>query len=197
MDYTMNGRIRDSIGNRDIHGAAPSGNYRCHGDDRWVSITVRNDEEWQGFCRAMGNPAWTEDEKFSGALSRYKNQDELDELVTSWTIEYDHYAVMHMLQKEGVAAAPLMNGGDDYSDPHFRDIGILEEVTHPEAGTHTYPGIGWTQAKTPNRIRRHAPRLGEDNEYVYKELLGVSDEEYAQLEQEGHIGMDFAPHVGP
>ena len=104
---------------------------------------------------------------------------------------------MHMLQKEGVAAAPLMNGGDDYSDPHFQEIGVLEEVNHPEAGTHIYPGIAWTQAKTPNRIRRHAPRLGEDNEYVYKELLGVSDEEYAQLEKEGHIGMDFAPHVGP
>lgn len=197
MDYTMNRRVHTSIGNRDIHGAVPCGNYRCKGDDRWVSITVRNDKEWQGFCRALGNPEWTKDEKFSTALSRYKNQDELDKLVELWTIGHDHYAVMYMLQKEGVAAAPVSDAAEDYADPHFKEIGVFEEVTHPEAGTHVYPGIGWTQARTPNRIRRYAPRLGEDNEYVYKELLGVSDEDYAELEKEGHIGMDYAPHVRP
>lgn len=197
MDYTMNRRVQDSILNRDIHGAAPCGNYRCKGDDRWVSITVRNDKEWMGFCHALDNPVWTKDEKFATSLKRYNNQDELDKHVNEWTIKYDPYTIMFLLQKEGVAAAPLMNGGDDYQDPHLKEIGIFEEVTHPEAGTHVYPGMGWTQTRISNHIRRHAPRLGEDNEYVYKELLGVSDNEYAQLEQEGHIGMDFAPHVGP
>jgi crotonobetainyl-CoA:carnitine CoA-transferase CaiB-like acyl-CoA transferase len=104
---------------------------------------------------------------------------------------------MFILQGEGVAAAPLTDAADIDADPHVKEIGVLERVTHPEAGTHSYPGIGWTQSRTPNRIRRYACRLGEDNEYVYKELLGVSDEEYAELEREGHIGVDFAPHVGP
>jgi crotonobetainyl-CoA:carnitine CoA-transferase CaiB-like acyl-CoA transferase len=197
MDYTMNRRVQDSIGNRDLHGAAPCGNYRCKGDDRWVSITVRNDEEWQGFCRALPHAEWTKDEKFSTVLNRYKNQDELDKLVESWTLGHDHYAVMFMLQKEGVAAAPVTDAADAYADPHFRERGLFEKVTHPEAGTHMYPGIGWKQAKTPNHIRRYPCRLGEDNEYVYKELLGMSEDEYADLEREGHIGMDFAPHVGP
>jgi crotonobetainyl-CoA:carnitine CoA-transferase CaiB-like acyl-CoA transferase len=196
MDYTMNGRVQDTLGNRDFHGAAPCGNYRCKGEDRWVSITVRNDEEWEGFCRALGNPEWTRQEKFSTALNRYKNQDDLDKWVESWTSELDHYDVMSLLQKEGVAAAPIIDGAESYTDPHLRQIGVLEEVTHPEAGTYIYPGIGWRQLRTPNCIRRYACRLGEDNEYVYKELLGVSEEEYAELEQEGHIGMDFAPHVG-
>jgi crotonobetainyl-CoA:carnitine CoA-transferase CaiB-like acyl-CoA transferase len=162
-----------------------------------VSITVRNDEEWEGFCRALGNPEWTMGEKFSTTLSRYKTQDELDTFVESWTLEHDPYAVMIMLQKEGVAAAPVTDAADIYADPHVREMGVLEEVTHPEAGTHIYPGIGWQQERTPNKIRRYACRLGEDNEYIYKELLGVSEEEYAELEQKGHIGMDFAPHVGP
>jgi crotonobetainyl-CoA:carnitine CoA-transferase CaiB-like acyl-CoA transferase len=195
LDYTMNRRVQGSIGNRDIHGAAPSGNYRCKGDDRWVSITVRNDKEWEGFCRALGYPGWTRDERFSTALDRYKNQDDLDKLVETWTIQHDSYAIMHLLQKEGVAAAPITDGADSYADPHFNEIGVLEEVTHPEAGTHLYPGIGWTQTRTPNRVRRHAPRLGEDNEYVYKELLGICDEEYAELEREGHIGMDYASYI--
>ena len=196
MDYTMNRRIQNSLGNRDLHGAAPCGNYRCKGNDRWVSITVRGDQEWESFCRALGNPEWTKDAKFSTALSRYRNQDDLDKLVESWTLEHDHYAVMFMLQEAGVAAAPLLDGADAYRDQHLAEMGIFEKVTHPEAGTHSYSGIGWTQARTPNHIRRYACLLGEDNEYVYKELLGVSDEEYAELEREGHIGVDFAPHVG-
>jgi len=197
MDYTMNGRVQDSLGNRDLHGAAPCGNYRCKGEDRWVSITVRGDEEWEGFCRALGYPEWTRDEKFSTVLSRYKNQDELDKRVERWTLQHDPYAAMSVLQKEGVAAAPVTDAADIYADPHMKEIGVLEEVTHPEVGTHIYPGIGWRQLRTRNSIRRYACRLGEDNEYVYKELLGVSDEEYGELEREGHIGMDFAPHVGP
>jgi crotonobetainyl-CoA:carnitine CoA-transferase CaiB-like acyl-CoA transferase len=197
MDYTMNGRVQDSLGNRDLHGAAPCGNYRCKGADRWVSITVRNDEEWEGFCRAMDNPAWTKDEKFATTLNRYKNQDELDKLVEGWTALHDPGALMLMLQKEGVAAAPLTTPADSYADPQLKETSVLEKVTHPEAGTHIYPGMGWQQRRTPNSIRRYACRLGEDNEYIYKELLGISDEEYAELEREGHIGMDFAPNVGP
>jgi crotonobetainyl-CoA:carnitine CoA-transferase CaiB-like acyl-CoA transferase len=195
MDYTMNGRVQDTIGNHDIHGSAPCGNYRCQGDDRWVSITVRNDLEWQGFCRAMGNPEWTRDDKFATTLARFKNQNELDERVESWTRQHDHYAVMFILQKEGVAAAPITDGAEAYADPHLKEIGLIQEVTHPEAGTHIYPGLAWSQARTQNSIRRHAPCLGEDNEYIYKELLHVSDSEYADLEREGHIGRDFADHV--
>jgi crotonobetainyl-CoA:carnitine CoA-transferase CaiB-like acyl-CoA transferase len=197
MDYNMNGKVQNTLGNRDLHGAAPCGNYRCKGNDRWVSITVRTDKEWTGFCRAMGNPEWTKDERFSTALSRYKNQEALDAFVESWTLEHDHYAVMFMLQGVGVAAAPITDGAQVYEDPHLEEMGVFETVTHPEAGTHRYPGLGWAQTNTANHIRRYAPRLGEDNEYVYKGLLGVSDEEYAELEREGHIGVDFAPHVGP
>ena len=145
----------------------------------------------------MGDPEWTKDEKFSTAPGRYRNQDELDRYVDDWTSKHDHYAAMFMLQKEGVAAAPVTDYAEIFADPHVRESGVLQEVTHPEAGTHTYAGIGWTQKKTPNSIRRYAYCLGEDNEYVYKELLKISDEEYAELEREGHIGKDFAPHVGP
>lgn len=192
MDYTMNKRITERMGNRDRYGAI-QGCYRCRGEDRWVNITMRNDEEWLGFCRALGNPDWTEDEKFTDAPSRWRNHDDLDKHIGEWTSQHDHFAVMHMLQEHGVAAGPVEPPDDAYSDPQMKDRGFFEEVTHSECGTHRYPGLPYRMSKTPNRIRRPAPCLGEHNEYVYKDVLGVSHEEYAELEQEGHIGMDLVP----
>jgi crotonobetainyl-CoA:carnitine CoA-transferase CaiB-like acyl-CoA transferase len=197
MDYTLNHRVNKSINNHDFHGAAPSGNYRCKGYDRWISITVHNDSEWQALCQAMGNPDWVRNDEFSTSLNRYKNQDQLDKLLENWTLEYDCYELMRLLQSDGVPAAPVTEASDCLNDPHFKETGVMEEVEHPECGSFLYPGMVWTQAKTPNHIRRHAPRLGEDNEYIYKQLLGISNEEYGELESEGHIGMDYAAHVDP
>ena len=214
MDYTMNGRVTERIGNRDYHGAI-QGCYRCRDVsgkwlpaypllgvaepteivDTWVNITITNDQEWEGFCRALGNPEWTKDERFSDSLSRYKNHDELDRHIKEWTRQHDAYEVMFLLQREGVPAGPVIDEKDAYSDPHLRARGFFEELTHADAGTHLYPGLSFSMSKTPNSIRRPPVRLGEHNEYVYKELLGVSGEEYAELEKEGHIGTDFAPEA--
>jgi crotonobetainyl-CoA:carnitine CoA-transferase CaiB-like acyl-CoA transferase len=190
MDFTMNGRIQRTIGNRDPHGAI-QGCYRCQGDDRWVCITIKTDEEWEGFRRALGNPDWTRDEKFSNSLSRWQNHDELDKRIQEWTSQHNHFDVMYMLQKEGVAAGPVEHPDDAYRDYQMKDRGFFEELNHPECGTHLYPGLPWKMSNTPAYLRRPPPRLGEDNEYVYKKVIGVSDEEYAELEREGHIGMDF------
>jgi len=202
MDYTMNGRVQKTLGNRDLR-AAPCGCYRCKGEDQWANITVYSEEEWQGFCRALGDPSWTKRKRFSDASSRLKNQDELDRYVEEWTLQYDKYKVMEVLQKEGVPAAPVMNERDCVEDPHIKARHFYEMVTHPETGpapdygpgTHLYPGIAWKLSKTPGTIYKHPPRLGEDNEYVYKQIIGVSDEEYAELEKEGYIGMDYLEHI--
>lgn len=195
MDYLMNQRIHTRIGNRDVHGAAPCGCYRCQGEDDWVNITVASEEEWRGFKKVLGNPSWAEEERFSNAYNRWKNQDALDKLVEEWTVQYNKYAVMHMLQKEGVPAGPVMNAADSYSDPHLKARGFFEKVTHEDAGTHLYPGMAWKLSKTPLSIRRPPVRFGEDNEYVYKHILGVSDEEYAELIEQGEISTEPAPDI--
>lgn len=194
MDYSMNQRIQEPIGNRDPS-AAPCGCYRCKGDDRWVNIRVSSNKEWEGFCRALGNPSWTKEERFCNCLNRWQNQDELDKLVEEWTMKHEQYEVMHILQREGVPAGPVLDCASCYSDPQLNERGFFEEVTQEDCGTHRYPGMMWKMSKTPLSIRRPPIRLGEHNEYVYKELLGVSDEEYAGLEAEGLIGMDFAPEI--
>ena len=192
LDYTMNGRVQRSLGNRH-RSAAPHGCYRCRGDDRWVCIAVFTEEQWQGLRRAMGEPEWTKDPRFADTLSRYRNQDDLDQLLEEWTGEHDHYAIMYALQKEGVPAGPVIDDRDAFNDPHLEERGFFQELTHPDAGTHLYPGIAWKASRTPNAIRSHPCCLGEHNEYVYKQVLGVSDADYAELEREGHIGDEPAP----
>lgn len=194
MDYTMNKRVQTSSGNR-LPGAAPCGCYRCQGEDRWINITVTSDEEWEGLCRAMGEPQWTREERFSDSPSRDKHQDELDKLIEEWTIKENHYTLMYLLQREGVPAGPVIFEDDAYTDPHLKERGFFEELTHEECGTHLYPGLGWRMSKTPNNLRLPPVRLGEHNEYVYKQVLKVSDEEYRKLEKEGHIGMDYVPEI--
>ena len=194
LDYTMNRRVGERLGNRHPH-AAPHGCYRARGDDRWVTIAVTTDEEWQGFCAALGNPAWTGESRFSDAASRWSNQDAIDTFVEAWTQDLDPYDIMHRLQAHDVPAGPVMDAADCYNDPNLEARGYFEKVSHPEAGTHQYPGMFFKFSETKLSIRRHTPLLGEDNAYVYKDLLQYTDVAWDELVREGHIGMDFAPHV--
>ncbi len=193
MDYSMNGRVAGTLGNRDP-AAVPSGNFRCSGKDNWVSISVFNDEQWEGFCQVVGEE-WVRDPRFKDPLSRRKHEDELEMLVESWTKGHDHYEVMHLLQKVGIPAGPVLTDAEVFQDPHLMARGLFVEVSHKEAGTHLYPGALARMKNAPLSVR-HAPvRLGEDNEYIYKEVLGIGEDEYQKLVETGHIGMDYAPGV--
>ncbi|MDY6892624.1 MAG: CoA transferase, partial [Chloroflexota bacterium] len=90
-----------------------------------------------------------------------------------------------------VPAGPAMDERDAYGDPHLKERSFFEEITAVECGTHLHPGLAAKMSQTPGNIRKPTVRLGEDNEYVYKKLLGVSDAEYDELVKEEHIGMDF------
>ncbi|MFQ5872354.1 MAG: CaiB/BaiF CoA transferase family protein [Dehalococcoidia bacterium] len=194
MDYTLNGRVQGTPGNRHTS-MAPHGCYPCKGEDRWVVIAVGSDEEWRGLYRAMGNPEWAEDKKFSTVLGRWHHQDELDRHISRWTSGLDHYEIMCRLQEEGVAAGPVLDERDAHNDPHFEARGVFQELADPECGTHRHVGCMWKMSEAPNRLRRPPCHLGADNEYVYKELLGLNSEEYARLEEEGHIGVEPASHL--
>lgn len=185
LDYTMNGRKGGQMGN--CHPRFLQGCYRCKGEDNWVAISVTSDEEWKGLCQAFGNPFWTEKEKFAEMESRLENQDEIDELIEDWTGRYEAYEAMHILQKNGVRAGAVLKVSEMLKDPHFRERGFFESVSHPEAGTHLQPGMPWKFSRTSGKIRRPAPCFGEHNEYIFKELLGMSDEEIAKLKWEGIV----------
>jgi crotonobetainyl-CoA:carnitine CoA-transferase CaiB-like acyl-CoA transferase len=136
----------------------------------------------------MGDPAWTRRTKFADALSRYKNHDELDKFIERWTKQRDKRDVMQILQQANVAAAPVLNYGEFLSDPHIEARGFLETVTRPVTGTHPYPGFPAKLSQTPVSIRKPAPTLGQDNEYILKKYLGLKKKDIAKLAEEEIIG---------
>lgn len=180
VDYSMNQRSPQRRGNRDDF-MAPHNCYPCIGEDKWVSIAVATDEEWEALCGVMGNPSLALDERFYDALSRWKNQEVLDKIIGEWSRKHTHYEVMDILQKAGVAAMPSFNVAELVSDPHFKERNCLVEVEHPEAGKGIILGPPWKLSATPARVARHAPLVGGDNEYVFLELLGMPAEEFATL----------------
>ncbi|MFH1487185.1 MAG: CoA transferase, partial [Chloroflexota bacterium] len=183
MDAAVNGRDQGRCGNEDSI-MAPHNCYPCKGEDRWISIAVGSDEEWTALCRAMGDPAWTRDRNFSDALNRWKNREALDKLVGKWTVRQADYDVMHRLQKAGVAAFPSMSAKDVFSDPHLKARRFSQVIRHPRTGKQTLVGAPYRLSATPAKIRRHAPLLGEHNEYIFGDVLGMSKGEIENLASE-------------
>lgn len=174
----MNQRVRPRMGNKDEI-MAPHNCYPCKGEDKWVAIAVETEEEWQGLCRVLGNPEWSKAHEFADQYSRWKNQDKLDKLISRWTINFTHYEIMNKLQDIGIAAGPSFDLGELVNDPHTRERNILIEQNHREAGKTIVYRSPWASAKTKDNPP--APCLGEHNQYVFGELLGISNDEMASL----------------
>jgi benzylsuccinate CoA-transferase BbsF subunit len=187
LDYALTGRVAAPTGNR--HPVwTPQGVYPCQGDDMWLAISVRNDDEWRRLCQAIGQPELGQDARFHTSLARHRHQDDLDQLISAWTQTQDHYQAMHLLQTHGVAAGAVLKGGETIADPHLEARGFWDVVEHPEAGTYKQVTTPWQLSKSPRRTATPAPGLGEHNEEILSTLLGLSEAEIAALEAQGIIG---------
>ncbi|MBW2091902.1 MAG: CoA transferase [Deltaproteobacteria bacterium] len=186
LDYAINGNVPERMGNRHpFRNAAPHGAYRCKGEDRWCAIAVFTEDEWQGFCRALGNPPWTKEERFSTAGSRMENMDALEALLEEWTETRSAEEVMEIMQREGVPAGMVQEAPDLIDkDPQLKHRGFWVELDHPELGRRKHEGISFILSKTPGRLKRAAPLLGEHNDYVFGEILGMTPEEIKHYTEE-------------
>ncbi len=181
MDYVLNGRVAGPLGNRHPLAAdAPHGVFPCAGEDRWVSIAVTTREEWEGLVAAMGSPAWAAAPELATPAGRVRNADALHERVAAWTCDQDDRELAALLQRHGVAAAPVLNVADLLDDPHYRARGTFVEVVHPLGFRETIYGAYVKTSRTEPRIEP-GPRMGRDNDHVFRELLGLSEERYRQL----------------
>jgi benzylsuccinate CoA-transferase BbsF subunit len=199
LEYTINGRERPRMGNRDEI-MAPHGVYPCRGaggqgsgagdegaaiphssDDAWVAIAVGTDAEWRALCHAIGDASCADDPRFRDALSRQCNQDELDQLVAGWTCRYTPDQAMHTLQAAGVAAGAVRDVPGVVADPHLVERGFMVEVDHPEVGRRAVPGLPVHFGAIPQPLYTGAPTLGQHNRDVFCNLLHLSEKEFSRL----------------
>ena len=184
LDYTVNGRVWKGKGNRDPH-AVPHGIYRCQGNDRWVAIAVKSDDEWRSFCKVTEHDDWIDDPKFATLQRREENEDELENRIEEWTTQFTAEEVMKRLQDAGVASGIVAKSEDVYANPQLKHRNHFCEMEHPEVGKIPWEGPPFILNKVPYQMKKPAPCLGEDNAYVYTKLLGISDEEFVQFMSEG------------
>jgi benzylsuccinate CoA-transferase BbsF subunit len=168
--------------------SAPYGCYKCSGLDRWCVIAVFNEEEWQNLCKVLGVPDWTKEEKFSTLLKRKENAEELDELLTQWTFQHSPEQVVSLLQEAGVPAGVVQNAEDLARDPQLVARDFFIHLEHPILGS-------TISDRSPIRFEddltvgwKAGPILGEDNRYVFIELLGLTEGEFSSLIERGIIG---------
>ena len=183
LNYTINGKEPARKGNRCDY-AAPNGVYACRGDDRWCAISV-TESDWDNFGKAVGHPAWVSDPKFSSLHRRKENEDELDRLVNQWTINFTAEEVMTILQEYGVAAGVVQNPSDLIKDPQLTSRNTFWELPHRELGNYQHLGELFRLSLTPAMGEKPAPCLGEHTEYVCRELLNMTEDEFAQLLLDG------------
>ncbi len=187
LDHLANGVNPEPTGNRHPFGAwAPHGIYRCTGEDHWVSIAVRGDDEWQALCKMMGLPGAASDPRFASHEARVTNQDALDEVIETWTKTRDRYEVMNACQAEGIAAGTVQNAEDlttrDSQLAARRFFGTATAEGWGEYGIDRFPAL--FNGRRPSRYEG-VRQVGEDTFDIATGMLGLSDDEFAELAAKG------------
>ena len=201
MDYSMNGRAHGHAGN--THPSiAPYGIFACApspspaGDedaaDRWIAIATPSDEAFAALCGEMGRPELAADERYADIVSRHRNRAELEAEIRAWTAGHEAQPLMQQLQRAGVPAVALLHQPEMTGDPQLVERGFFQEITHPAAGTHDYPGPMAQFSRTPlTPVRGPAPLLGQHNEELLRGLIGLSEAEYEQLVEDRIVGTAY------
>lgn len=185
LGYELNSEVPERMGNAHPK-YAPHNVYRCWGVDRWLALEVHSDEEFAALVKVIGKPELAEDARFADMTSRKKNEAVLDGIIEEWTRERDRDWMANEFCRAGIAAAPSRNWRDLYADPHLRARNAFVTVDHPEIGELELVGAPWRMSdyEMPTRC---APLLGEHNEYVLREILGLNEAEVTELRKKDVI----------
>jgi len=193
LDVTVNGRDTRTAefptGNRlEWPNAAPHGVYPALGTDRWIAIAVFDDAQWGGLVAALHHPEWAGGVDFASQAARFAHQDALDAHLAAWTSQRDRHEMTEVLQQHGVPAGAVQNAEDiNETDPQIAHREVFFEMDHPVIGRARFEGNPMRLSATGPDNWRSAPLLGEDNAYVFKDVCGVSDDEFDELAAEGVI----------
>lgn len=186
LQYQLDGTEPRRIGNEDeCH--VPSDAYPAAGEDQWVALTVETDAQWQALVALMAEDGIAADPAMANTEARRAAREAVNALLARWTRGQDALALMHRLQAAGVACGPVLNNRDLLLDPHLASRGFHEHVALPEPmGTRPMMSRPWKLAKRRVRVRKPAPRYGEDGPQILRGLLGLD---------EGRVAALLAAHV--
>jgi len=208
LDWTANGHEQIRMGNRDPE-AAPHGCYRCK-DGQHLVIACFTELEWAGLKAAMGRPEWCDLERMRRKWQRLNEQREIDRHLSAWVEDmtrretdppeepmegaegvmirkFTSYELMEWMQKNGVPCGVVQSPEAMHGDPQLAHRGHYRKLNHPVMGERTYDSPSFRLSTTPAELTKAAPLMGEDNEYVYKELIGLTDEEFVELLLDGAL----------
>jgi benzylsuccinate CoA-transferase BbsF subunit len=187
MDYQINGKVMGRDGNR-LPEAAPHGVFPCRGDDRWIAIAILENGQWQNFCQVIGQPGLSSKTGYATLAGRKRHEDELENIVSAWTGQHTAAEAEAVLQKAGIPAQAVQKHSDVYLDSQLKHRNHFVPLNHPVMGRQNYePQSCFILSKTPRQLTAPSPCLGEHNGYVFKALLGMSDEEIAKHVMDGSI----------
>jgi len=179
-DFQLNGRVAGPQANRHPW-MAPHGIYPAAGEDRWVALAVGSDEEWLALVRAMDEPSWACDESLATRAGRHARQAELDVRLAGWTTGFARDALVERLQSAGVAAAPVLEIDEMHDHPHFQTRRLWQQVESFEGKLEPVYNTPWQFSLTRCGVDRPSPKIGEHNDYVFGEVLGMTAEDIGAL----------------
>ncbi len=189
LEYTANGAEAGPGGNVLPHTSSfVEGAFRCQGEERWVAIGVHTEDEWRALCGAIGASSLITDPRFAAASDRIGNRSALEDVVERWTLQRTAEAAMATLQDAGIEAAVVENIQDMMErDEQLVHRGYYVDAKHPDesVGTLRMDGVVPKFSDTPGEVWRAAPTIGEHNEYVFGELLGLSTKRVSELQEAG------------
>ncbi len=184
LSSIVNGSTAPRLGNRSMV-AAPQGVYRCEGADEWCAISVQNDEQWQAFASALGNPGWARDDRFATVQGRMDAHDELDRLIESWTSRLPKKEVQRCLKEAGVPAERMRRINEVLEGPDGAQV--FHPWDDPQGGSTLTTGVPFSFSSSLLSRLRPAPVLGEHTRDALNDWLGLTEVEVRELEDQGGL----------
>lgn len=166
--------------------ACPHGHFEC-ADGEWVAIACTNDKMFARLCAVMRQPQLCAADAFGPVANRLEHASEVENIVARWTSEDDREAVLARLIDGEVPCAPINSIRDIVEDPHIKARETLTALHDQDLGEIPIPNVVPKLSRSPGRVESLGPRLGQDNDLIYREWLGLSEEELAKLMERGVI----------
>ncbi len=182
-EYQVLGQVRGPIGNHSFYNATDC--FRAK--DGWVMVSIIGNSLWRRFLGVIGREELASDPRFKDDMSRYQNRALINPIVSQWMAEKTVDEVIRLLEEARVPCGPVNTIAEVVADPQVKAREMLVDVEYPDVGEVPVGGVVIKLSETPGKIRKRGPRVGENNDEVYRGLLGLSPEELERLKAEGVI----------